>query len=270
MKMNNENKIHIIHILDVDPWTIRLPSAGFGGITTENNNGFNDVYLYSPGKSFKIGARLDWGAVLTFFGLRLFSICSLFFLSSSLPLFLFISSSSSRPLVLSSSRPLFLSSSLPLVLSSSRPLILSIALSSSSYLPLPLFLSSSSSPSLSLSPSLLSPSLPLFLPILSYLSYSVLFYPILSYSILFYPLMLYVVQIQLKLQMYWMIMTLGGKFKLRCTMLSVHFRCFKFCFMKYLSFFLKKKKLLFLFSHVHKMQLVRNLVLKAVELQLPF
>ena len=60
---------------DVDPWSMRLPSVGTGGVVTEKNGAFNDVFLQSPAiggqpvNYTRIGARLEWGGTLVFFGL---------------------------------------------------------------------------------------------------------------------------------------------------------------------------------------------------------
>ncbi|MCA9668710.1 MAG: hypothetical protein KC503_24120 [Myxococcales bacterium] len=52
-----------------DAWAMRHPSAGFGGIVTQNSGGHQDVFLLSPTKQFRIGARLDWGGTVVFFGI---------------------------------------------------------------------------------------------------------------------------------------------------------------------------------------------------------
>jgi hypothetical protein len=54
---------------DVDPWSMRPKSAGFGAITTATSGGHTDVFLDSPGAYIRIGARLDWGGTIVFFGL---------------------------------------------------------------------------------------------------------------------------------------------------------------------------------------------------------
>jgi hypothetical protein len=60
---------------EVDPWTVRAKSAGFGGIVTEKTGAFTDVFLQSPAAGatpqnyIRIGARLDWGGTIVFFGL---------------------------------------------------------------------------------------------------------------------------------------------------------------------------------------------------------
>jgi hypothetical protein len=54
---------------DVDPWAMRLPSAGFGGITTDTSSGHTDVFLSSPTGYIRVGVRLDWGGSVVFFGL---------------------------------------------------------------------------------------------------------------------------------------------------------------------------------------------------------
>lgn len=54
---------------DVDPWAMRPKSAGFGGISTETTGTHQDVFLDSPTKYIRIGARLDWGGTVVFFGL---------------------------------------------------------------------------------------------------------------------------------------------------------------------------------------------------------
>lgn len=53
---------------DVDPWAMRPKSAGFGGIT-ETTGTHSDVFLDSPTKYVRVGARLDWGGTIVFFGL---------------------------------------------------------------------------------------------------------------------------------------------------------------------------------------------------------
>jgi hypothetical protein len=52
-----------------DPWSMRLPGAGFGGIETKTSGGHTDVFLKSPTDLIRIGARLDWGGTVVFFGL---------------------------------------------------------------------------------------------------------------------------------------------------------------------------------------------------------
>jgi len=55
-----------------DPWKTRLPSKGFGGITPPSSGAHSDVFLSSPAPSqdlLRIGARLDWGGSIVFFGL---------------------------------------------------------------------------------------------------------------------------------------------------------------------------------------------------------
>lgn len=60
---------------DVDPWKVRAPSAGFGGIFTAQSGPHTDVFLRSPAEGnlpadyVRVGARLDWGGTLVFFGL---------------------------------------------------------------------------------------------------------------------------------------------------------------------------------------------------------
>jgi hypothetical protein len=54
---------------DVDPWSMRPKSAGFGGITEATTGTHQDVFLESPTKYIRIGARLDWGGTIVFFGL---------------------------------------------------------------------------------------------------------------------------------------------------------------------------------------------------------
>jgi hypothetical protein len=57
---------------DVDPWTIRTPGAGFGGIMAVNDLGFTDVYLESPAVGARpanytsVGVRLNWGGSVVF------------------------------------------------------------------------------------------------------------------------------------------------------------------------------------------------------------
>jgi hypothetical protein len=59
----------------VDPWSVRAKSAGFGGIATAKNGAYTDVFLQSPAVGgtpanyIRIGARLDWGGTIVFFGL---------------------------------------------------------------------------------------------------------------------------------------------------------------------------------------------------------
>lgn len=52
-----------------DPWSIRAPSAGFGGVVTQASGGHTDVFLKSPTNLIRVGARLDWGGTIVFFGL---------------------------------------------------------------------------------------------------------------------------------------------------------------------------------------------------------
>lgn len=52
-----------------DPWSVRLPSAGFGGLLTKKTGAYTDVFLKSPTDYTRIGARLDWGGTVVFFGL---------------------------------------------------------------------------------------------------------------------------------------------------------------------------------------------------------
>jgi hypothetical protein len=57
---------------NVDPWSVRLPSAGFGGTMTQTNSGHSDVLLKSPAPQLdytRIGVRLDWGGTIVFWGL---------------------------------------------------------------------------------------------------------------------------------------------------------------------------------------------------------
>jgi hypothetical protein len=53
----------------VDPWAMRHPAAGFGGIVTQKSGAFTDVLLKSPTDYIRVGARLDWGGTIVFFGL---------------------------------------------------------------------------------------------------------------------------------------------------------------------------------------------------------
>ena len=53
---------------DVDPWTMRVPSAGFGGIASATGGGHDDLVLSSPGGTAQIAVRLDWGGAVVFFG----------------------------------------------------------------------------------------------------------------------------------------------------------------------------------------------------------
>jgi hypothetical protein len=54
---------------------MRVPSAGFGGISQQSSGGHTDVFLDSPASGAtaagytRIGARLDWGGTIVFFGL---------------------------------------------------------------------------------------------------------------------------------------------------------------------------------------------------------
>lgn len=65
----------IVATPDVDAWSHRAPGVGFGGIDTETNGAHTDVFLNSPAvgafaaKYTRIGARLDWGGSIVFFGL---------------------------------------------------------------------------------------------------------------------------------------------------------------------------------------------------------
>ncbi len=52
-----------------DPWTVRHPAAGFGGILTQTSGAFTDVFLKSPTDYIRVGARLQWGGTIVFFGL---------------------------------------------------------------------------------------------------------------------------------------------------------------------------------------------------------
>ncbi len=54
---------------DVDPWSMRPPAAGFGGITSAATGSHSDVFLDSPTHYIRVGARLDWGGTVVFFGL---------------------------------------------------------------------------------------------------------------------------------------------------------------------------------------------------------
>lgn len=53
----------------VDAWAMRHPSAGFGGILTAQSGGFTDVFLKSPTDLIRVGARLNWGGTIVFYGL---------------------------------------------------------------------------------------------------------------------------------------------------------------------------------------------------------
>jgi hypothetical protein len=65
----------VVAAADVDPWVMRAPSAGFGGIEQQKNGPHTDVFLKSPAGGgqaagyVKVGARLDWGGTLVFYGL---------------------------------------------------------------------------------------------------------------------------------------------------------------------------------------------------------
>ncbi|MBI2392718.1 MAG: hypothetical protein HYV09_24245 [Deltaproteobacteria bacterium] len=54
---------------DVDAWSMRPKSPGFGAITEATVGTHQDVFLDSPTKYIRIGARLDWGGTVVFFGL---------------------------------------------------------------------------------------------------------------------------------------------------------------------------------------------------------
>ena len=60
---------------DVDPYSVRAPGIGAGAITTQSAGGHTDVFLASPAAPgvaagyIRIGARLDWGGSVVFFGL---------------------------------------------------------------------------------------------------------------------------------------------------------------------------------------------------------
>ena len=62
----------VVAAADVDPWSVRLPGAGFGGTLTQTNSGHPDVLLKSPAPQLdytRIGVRLDWGGTIVFWGL---------------------------------------------------------------------------------------------------------------------------------------------------------------------------------------------------------
>jgi len=55
-----------------DPWKQRIASKGFGGITPPGSGTNKDVFLSSPAPNpdyLRIGARLNWGGSIVFFGL---------------------------------------------------------------------------------------------------------------------------------------------------------------------------------------------------------
>jgi hypothetical protein len=60
---------------DVDPYSVRVPGIGAGAIHTQTAGGHTDVFLDSPATPgaaagyIRIGARLDWGGSVVFFGL---------------------------------------------------------------------------------------------------------------------------------------------------------------------------------------------------------
>jgi hypothetical protein len=60
---------------DVDPFSVRVPSAGAGAISSAVSGVHTDVFLDSPASAtqaagyIRIGARLDWGGTIVFFGL---------------------------------------------------------------------------------------------------------------------------------------------------------------------------------------------------------
>lgn len=49
---------------------MRLSGAGFGRLRTASSGGHSDVFLDSPTGAFSIGARLDWGGSIVFFGMN--------------------------------------------------------------------------------------------------------------------------------------------------------------------------------------------------------
>jgi hypothetical protein len=52
-----------------DPWTTRAPGQSFGGLVTQTTGGHTDVFLKSQADYTRVGARLDWGGTVVFFGL---------------------------------------------------------------------------------------------------------------------------------------------------------------------------------------------------------
>lgn len=52
-----------------DPWTIRHAGAGTAGVITQKNGAYTDVLLKGPADYIRIGARLEWGGTVVFFGL---------------------------------------------------------------------------------------------------------------------------------------------------------------------------------------------------------
>ena len=59
----------VVAAADVDPFSMRWPSAGFGGIESVSHGGHTEVFLKSPTDYTRIGVRLDWGGTVVFFGL---------------------------------------------------------------------------------------------------------------------------------------------------------------------------------------------------------
>ena len=53
----------------VDPWSVRLPGAGFGKLIELQNGPHRDLMLTSPTDFTRVGVRLDWGGTIVFFGL---------------------------------------------------------------------------------------------------------------------------------------------------------------------------------------------------------
>lgn len=51
------------------PWTTRVKGIGFGGIIKQKTGKYTDVLLKSPKDYTRVGARLDWGGTVVFFGL---------------------------------------------------------------------------------------------------------------------------------------------------------------------------------------------------------
>ena len=52
-----------------DPWTVRHKGAGFGGLVSQKTGKHSDVLLKGPADYIRVGARLNWGGAVVFFGL---------------------------------------------------------------------------------------------------------------------------------------------------------------------------------------------------------
>ncbi len=51
-----------------DPWTVRHKGTGFGGLVKKTGK-YTDMFLKGPKDYVRIGARLNWGGTVVFFGL---------------------------------------------------------------------------------------------------------------------------------------------------------------------------------------------------------